>query len=250
MKWVTAVAMLVGCACQAQELWQFGTPNRVYGVYRKVQKTPTYFEEIRIGHIDVKVQDEVMNGVPCKKYTSTAFFSPKPGGPPVPKIRHYVTWVAPDGRIVRVFMQYTAFRKNIAADATFRDDEISIQVTESAKTRSATLFAGSGGPKSFVNPFLELMAEADKHRKKVEFQALECTTGGIVQYKALVVGKWKGDIANKVFEGRVIEVDGPEGKLLLYVSQQGELIQIDLPDGAQVWAQDFDAAPGIKRIGN
>lgn len=249
MKVLPVIALLVFSAPSgAQELWHFGTPNRVYGIYRKVRdpKNEHNYRELRVGHIDATVTDEVFDGKPCKHYKSTAFFSAKEGTPgATPTIRHCETWVGLDGRVLRAHLQYSAFRKGLFADAVFKGDEIQLSVTQNAKSRKATLFA-SGGPDAFTNPIPNLMKLADKDRPVIEFSLLDPSTAGILKYRARVTGKFKADVQGAKFTGRTLEVEGKEGVMLFYVSDQGELLQIDLPDGATVCAQQFMLFPDGK----
>lgn len=244
------VLLSIGVRASSQELWTFGEPNRVYGIYRRVPEpdNPLNFIETRIGHIDAKRTETTFQGKLCVLFSTTAYFSPKPiakGIVPPPTVRRYDVWMTKDGTPLRVFMQTTGFRKVSAADAIFKDDSIEMTITESGKSRQTTLYP-SDGVKAFVNPFLGMMATADKERGWVNFSCLEAYTNGIYKYKARVVGKFKHNVSSTLkFEGRMFEVVGPEKEqtYTLYITNEGMLIQVDLPDGAFITAQDFPMLP-------
>jgi hypothetical protein len=247
-----AAVVLGGCASEAQELWHFGTPNAVYGIYRRIRDPNdfTQYIENRIGHIDTKVMDSEFNGKPCRVYTSTAYFSPKPREGPQPRVRKYETWIAPNGDIIKFSASYEAWRTYVKCDGVFMKDAVDLTVTKGLEQQKLTLYP-AGGLEEFRNPFMAIVKEADKDRKEVAFCAYDVSTSGILKYKARVVGKWKAEKSNKKYEGATIEVTGnQEGTMKFYVSNEGELMQVDLPDGVKVYAQQFSVFPDgeIKRF--
>lgn len=239
----------------AQELWMFGEPNRTYGIWRFTgnPEKSTNYSEMRVGHIEVRKQSSTFEGKPCLLFSSTAFFSPKAlvqGIIPPPTLRHYDVWTKPDGTVLRVFMQYTAFRKQVVTDSVFKDDRIEMTVNEDGKERKAALFPAEG-TKCFANPFLDLMATAEKDRRWVPLFSLEASTSGIVRYRARVTGRFKYLTPTLKFEGRVIEVVGP-GKAetyKLFITVEGQLIEANLPDGRILSAQEFPILPTVEKPG-
>jgi hypothetical protein len=240
-----AILAFAGAAI-AQELWHFGKPNTVYGVYRKIRdpQNERNWNELRVGHIDTFIKDVTFDGKPAKHYSSTAIFAPKINEPPQQRIRKYETWLDPaTGRVLRVKGTYSAWRTEIEADAVFKKDEVEVTVRDQKGVRTSTFYPAEG-VESFVNPFTKLMAEMDKDRKEVTFNTYDITNAGIRKYTARVIGKWKAEISNNKYSGATIEVNGADGKLIFYVSTEGEVFEIDLPDGAKIYAQVFSAWPG------
>lgn len=232
---------------RAQELWMFGSPNISYGVFRTVpeKNNPLNTFEEKIGYMEVKKTASTYGGKSCTLYSSTAKYSPKPIGRnllPPPTTRRYDMWVADDGTPLRIYMQHNDLYRQIITDAIFKADGIEMTITEGGKSRKTTLYP-SEGLKAFRNPILDLMANADKDRTWVNFSCLEAATAGIAKYKAIVTGKFSGEIAGNKVEGRMIEIDGagPNDRYTFYVSKEGQLLQVDIADDLKVHAQSFPA---------
>lgn len=248
-------AMLAVVGASAQELWMFGNPNLSYGVFRNVPQkdNPLNYDEVKIGNMDVKKISTTYQGEACFLYSSTGRWAPKPIAKnviPPQIVRRYDVWVKLDGTVLRVYMQHSSLGKAIVTDAVFKGEEIHMSISENGSTRKTVLMA-SEGVEAFKNPFVEMMANADKDRPWVKFSCLEASTAGIIRYRAVVMGKFTTKIGQIKYEGRMIEVDGPgpEERYILYITNEGELLQVDMPDESKIHAQAFSALPPPAKSG-
>ncbi|MCK6631215.1 MAG: hypothetical protein L6Q31_02425 [Fimbriimonadaceae bacterium] len=238
MRLALAILLALPVFGAAQELWHFGSPNLIYGIYRKKWHDAVYFDEVRIGHIDTTLKDTQWNGIPCKLYTSNSFFSPKEGMPAIPTARITKSYIGADGKVLRVETSYSDWQKSVIVVADFKVDEIELFVRDKNGERRSTLNP-AGGTGTFRNPFLALIAEMEKDRKDVKFQLIDPASGGLISYTARAVGKFNGTISNEKFQGAIVELNGPLGRDKVWITDKGMMIKVELHDGAVVNAQDF-----------
>lgn len=142
MRLALAILLALPVFGAAQELWHFGSPNLIYGIYRKKWHDAVYFDEVRIGHIDTTVKDTQWNGIPCKLYTSNSFFSPKEGMPAIPTARITKSYIGADGKVLRVETSYSDWQKSVIVSPTSR----STRSNCSSATRTGSAGARSTPP--------------------------------------------------------------------------------------------------------
>ena len=72
------------------------------------------------------------------------------------------------------------------------------------------------------------------------FIRIDPVTRGVKQFKAKVVGHFTGIVTGRKFNGSCVELTAGQEVQKAYVSDEGDLIQVDLPNGHFLLAINHD----------
>jgi hypothetical protein len=255
-------AIAIGGSASAQELWHIGKPADFYGIYfmvpinlinqggrgieqvdggrRVTFNAPNMNvkakQEKMVGRVEVKMTDVVYRDLACHYYSSVYVVDAQPGTTIKDVQRKIETWVDFKGVTKRVRTAYADKYKRVDIDAIFEKDSIEMDIVENGKARHLSLNP-SQGVEAFNNPVAEMLKNADKDRPEKVWCTIDPTNGGIIQYKIRLKGKFVPPVGSRsTIKGYSFEVKGPVGIHTMYVSDDGQLRQIDFADTSVVRA--------------
>lgn len=263
MKPLAAIAAIVlAPVAGAQELWHTGAPADMYGIYFMVpivgatqggrgveiiqngqragfnapNMNVEHKQESLVGRVEAKVRDVVYEELACKHYTSV-YFVQAPRNTNLQSVRREIeTWVDFAGVTKRVKSLYRDPRKTVEIDAKFGKDSIEMDITENGKKRHLSMHPVQGLG-AFNSPIPEMIKNAAKDRYEKSWCFIDPTNGGIIEYKIRLKGRFVPPAgSSSKIKGYSFEVKAPVGIHTMYVSDDGQLRQIDFADTSVVRA--------------
>lgn len=253
----------VAAGAWGQEYWHFGKPYRMYGVYVRRYMSPNVlsssgngeqyskgaiefnlnsknsYSDEATGNLEVKVQEVFLNGAACKRYVSSwddlpireddlrrmdraarekAVFGKTN--------RTYESVVDPDGRVLMTYSDHRDGYGRVQIWAKFNKDDIELTIQDRKGTQKRTVNPALG-TEAFVNPIPALLKTGDKDREPRKFCTIDPKNGGILTHTVRYRTRFSGTLDRKKITGSVFELETPNGRRLLFVSDQGELLQVD-----------------------
>ena len=139
-------------------------------------------------------------------------------------------WVSVDGKILRQSNRLIDPLTTRKAESVFFSDHIEASVEDEKGRRSFTLF-----PKVEMKLFdqqFQPMVNANKflinYKDYCVFDPFKQAT---LQYKASASGNFKGTFLATKFEGLHVDLTGPDGRRVAYISKEGDLVYVERPNG-------------------
>lgn len=138
-------------------------------------------------------------------------------------------WVAPDGTILRQFEQRTDSRGVRTANCTYLPDEISVQADNFGKRSAMSLFPADMDKLQLQ--FKPMIVDGKVVMRDKEYLVYDPFTSGFVKRSAHVSSAFRGNFLQLPFEGMSVDFEGLiKGKLKAYISKEGDLVKMDLPN--------------------
>lgn len=261
--WCAALALgLVGGA-EAQEYWQFGKPMRMYGVYKRRYGNPnvlfsqgngeqysntaitfnqnsknSYYDEA-VANVEVKSYDVEYAGKTCTKYVSIWQDLPiredalrkMNADQKLLAILGVTTRttevvVDPDGKVLLTYSDHKDGHGRIQVWTRFNKDDISVTVENKQGTKKLNV-TPAYGVEAFNNPIPVLLKTAGADREAKRFSTIDPKTGGILNYTVQYKTKFSGTIDRTKYTGYVYHLSFGKEQRYLFVTDQGELLQVD-----------------------
>jgi hypothetical protein len=197
----------------------------------------TGFYEIRLGHMGWKVSRDIFNSQPCLvfesdartsqrgKYTRSQEEAEATGIFVTQKVK---IWVSEQGKIMRENISQESPRGTYFVDAIFGTETVELSGDLAGVKKDMTMYP-QGGTVMFDNFFKPMIKDGKVLMEDKEFYLIDPVTMGIRKCKAHVKGRFAGEVMREKFKGHTIEITTPEDKQVAYVSQEGDLLRVDLP---------------------
>lgn len=198
---------------------------------------PTW-EESTLGFVRWSVKPDHFGERPCLVYRTEAVYRPAyrfdfKGGTRQAKVevdvqgvREY--WIADDGTILRQYEQRRDSRGVRTANCTYGADSVDVTVEEFGKRRATTLY-----PSDMANlqaQFRPMLVEGKVKIPEKEYLVYDPFASRFERRVAKVTGAFRGTFLAMNFRGTSLEVEGdPEGKFRAFVSDEGDLVKMELP---------------------
>ncbi len=137
-------------------------------------------------------------------------------------------WISPEGKLLRQSIQLLDPEGVRNAECIYWADHIEVSVADRKGRRSFTVF-----PKIDLS-LLDLQFKPMLDGEKVilpfkEYYVYNPFEGSFDKYKATVGGSFHGSWMATKFDGTHVDIEGPEGRVVAYISKEGDLIKVDLP---------------------
>lgn len=242
------VALGFGCSLMAtaQEPWIYHKGNNTWVLYRPKRLSAHHVQDLRIGQIRSSVENVKLDGKDCKLYTWHSEIWPHAGGPDAQVDLDTLSWVSPEGKVLKIVARSQKWTTVHEATAIFRGDEVDIS-TNGPKGKTKTTLFPKGGSALFDNAFKGILKNPDaKPEDAVEYNTLDPITGMPITYHVRVKNRVRGMFDGKEMVGKSIEIKGKSGTIVAYVTTEGDLLQVDFENGTRVYP--FSYVPTIKQI--
>jgi len=198
------------------------TPNKIIG--------PSW-EEYATGYVRWDVSDTTLFDKPCRKLRMEGITKGK--NSTKTKDISYATrnsttyWITPEGKVLRQHIQLVDPSETKTAEAVFWSDHIEVSVDDKRGRRSFTVYPNVD--LSLIDMQFKPMMEGDKVVLPYkEYYVFEPFTQAFIKYKAAVGGTFHGTWLAMKFDGTHIDIDGPRGRIIAYISKEGDLVKADL----------------------
>lgn len=252
----------VGVA-EAQEYWQFGKPFRMYGVYTRKygnpntlfssgngeqysntaitfnQNSKNSYSDEAVANVEVIVSEVFYDGAPCSRSLSKWADLPirednlrKMNADQKLKALLGVTTrtievvADSEGRMKLFHSDHRDGHGRIQVWAKVNKDDIAITIENKQGTRKLSVTPGQG-VEAFQNPIPAMLKVGDKDREPRKFCSIDPKTGGIIDYTVQYRTKFSGTIDRTKYSGFIYELSFQNQKRMLFVTEQGELLQVD-----------------------
>jgi hypothetical protein len=198
----------------------------------------TAFSEIRLGYMGWKVSNDIFNSEPClvfesdTKTSQTAKFvrsqdeAEKYGTHIVQKVK---MWVSLEGRLMREQISQESPRGNYFVDAVFGTETVELSGDLNGVKRDTTMYP-VGGTVMFDNLFKPMMKDGKVILPEKEFYLIDPVKMTLRKCKAKIRSRFNGELMREKFKGNTIEITTPEDTQVAYISEEGDLLRVDLPD--------------------
>ena len=196
-----------------------------------------------VGSCNFNVLDGGIQGVPCKLYYSEGSWSykakPKKGsrngfledrnakfrasyqvgmdGLPIHSESHFLD-TNDDGD-----------ERTVDVEADYGKDLIKETISRNGLSEKRTLFP-AGGMEQFAAMFDPIMSQGLIQQSEMDCIALHPYTGDPYTFKIKVRSRFMGDFFSLPQAGYCLDVDGAESDERLYLTRQGQLLKVDLPN--------------------
>jgi len=215
------------------------------GYYDLNPKDAMAKEPTSVGFSASKVSRSVYEGKPCLLFESDAARNKRrdyknSDGINVinitPVQRYRKVWISENGTPLFETSGYRSGSGTYELKATFKGDEVEIEVAGPKGKRTATIYP-AGGVELFANEFKPMIDGEKVLVKEKSFSRLDPVTGGVVKIQAKVGGKFTGSLFTKRFEGHRIDFTFDGREQIGFVTFDMDLLQVNLPYGETLFAQ-------------
>jgi hypothetical protein len=245
--------VMVAALASAQGPWLGGHQELGYGVKPKKQTIMglyvnrnlgpneygrvVAFTEIRLGYMGWKVSNDIFNSEPClvlesdglttqtAKFTRSQEESERLG---IRILRKEKIWLSMDGKVMRQQISQESPKGTYYVDAIFGKDTVELSGNLNGERKDMTMYP-VGGTVLFDNFFKPMIKDGKIILPKKEYYVIDPVKMVLEKYTAEVRGRFAGTMMNTKFKGHCIEMVGPEGTQTAYVSEEGDLLRVDLP---------------------
>ncbi len=185
-----------------------------------------------IGDFDVVCSPATLFEKPCLQLTTTARWIQKVGRKPREikwnNIAKQVWWVTPEGKILRHLSSLQTPDGVQTGDCTYGKDSVQRRYTDiRGQTSFGELFPACGMD-ALNDQFKPMVVDGKIALRDKEFCIANPLTGGIDKYAVRVSGKFSGEYFQSTFRGTTFDIVGPSNTLKTYVSDEGDLVKVDL----------------------
>jgi len=199
---------------------------------------PPVWDEYPIGHVRWSVKPDVFATKPCMVLRTEGQYLPKYNFAFKGNTRkieftvevHGTTqwWLAPDGTILRQYVQLVDARGTRTASCTYDKDSIDIQFDIYGQRRITTLYPGDMD--KVQAQFKPMIVDGKVVMPEKEYLVYDPFTGGFLKRTAKVSGHFDGTYLSLKFKGTHVDIDGilEDGPIKTYIDDEGDLVKIDL----------------------
>jgi len=153
-----------------------------------------------------------------------------------------IYWISPEGKILRQFVRTGDPNGTKSADCTFLTDHIEDTVEENGVKHASRVFPNFD--MSLLDAQFKPMLEGDKViLESKEYYEFEPFKQSFVKYKATASGRFHGNWNGTKFDGVHVDIQGPKALVVVFVSKEGDLVQVDFPKGESI---DLNTIPDSK----
>ncbi len=229
------LGILWAALCNAQMPWTYVRgDNHAWMLYRPQKVRINIISDARVGQIKMKIESVKLSEKDCKLYTWSTSLWPHAGGPDMQVDTETKTWVDDKGKVVKIVARYERGNYVATATATMKGDELEVATDNREGKKTSTLFP-AGGVELFDRAFTGFMKEEKKIGDTWDWYTLDPIKGVPVKNTARVKNTFRGKFGEVVYDGRSFEITTPSGSIVAYVSNEGELLQIDYGNGVRVY---------------
>jgi hypothetical protein len=137
-------------------------------------------------------------------------------------------WVTADGTILRQFDRQVSPLYNRTANAVYHKDSIDLSVEDENGRRSSTAYPNVD-MKELNAQFTPMMKGDTVLSREKTYYVFNPFTGKCDKYTARISGAAGGEYFNLKFSGKAFEIAGPELTQTAAISNEGDLILVELP---------------------
>ncbi|AIE84782.1 hypothetical protein [Fimbriimonas ginsengisoli] len=186
------------------------------------------WEEHAEGYVRWSLQPSDLDGIKCLLLKTEGITKPKFHGVQVmvQAIRNY--WLTSEGQILKQFDLQSDPLGARAATSIFHEDSVDIEVTEGKDTRKTTLYPGDAMSR-IQSQFKPMMQGTKVEMDEKRFAVFNPFRGGYDEYTVKRSGRFAGPYMQIPFKGESFDIVGPKAKQRAFVSEEGDLVKVELP---------------------
>ncbi|MGV3615428.1 MAG: hypothetical protein ACO1SV_08865 [Fimbriimonas sp.] len=139
-----------------------------------------------------------------------------------------VWYLSFDGRILRQYEQRSGYGGQKVANCTYGEDEIQVQVEEGGKRRITTVYPAVDMEKLHLQ-FRPMIVGDRVVMEEKEYFTYDPFGGGFQKRTAKIGGLFAGQWLQRPFKGRHVDITTPRHTVKAYISDEGDLVKVDLP---------------------
>ena len=240
-------------------------PEQVLGLYMRRSKITAYFPKgarqsahdpwIRVGETRTTVSEARLDGVSCLCLESKASRdilgnNPSEGQNDVRVKRRIVrvrkVWIGDEGSVLKT--RYEQLEPDgFVVDMLFQNGTLAVTKIQDEKTQRGEVEI-SVQPEKFENEFLAMYSHGKIKREMKEYATLDSFSGGLSLWSAKVIRTFEGLIGEDRYKG--VQVELSQGTYLdtAWVSETGELLQLDLGTGERLMVEPKTGEAGLFRV--
>lgn len=137
-------------------------------------------------------------------------------------------WITTDGKLLRESIRITDPTEAKAAECVFWPDRIEVSVDDRKGRRSFAVY-----PKVDLKlvdmQFKPMIEDGKVVLSTKDYYVFDPFDQGFTKYTATLGGNFHGTFLATRFEGRHIDITGPRGKSVAYISKEDDLVKVDFP---------------------
>jgi hypothetical protein len=243
-------------------------PEQKLGLYMRRSQIAAYLDQrirqaandpwIRVGETRTSVKEVTLEGFPCLLLESTAtreIITNNPmEGQLTPTVERRISrtrrvWVADDGSIMK-----TIFSQSIPEAFTIEmmlgEGYVAVFKTKDGKRESGQIDLVVD-PIQFENEYLTMAWGGKTLKTAKSFSTLDPFNGGVRTYEASFYGTFEGlEGTDRVSGVRVDFKDrkNPKSVAVAWVTNDGRLLQYDLPTGERLIVEPKVGEPGVSKV--
>ena len=139
-----------------------------------------------------------------------------------------IWYLSLDGRILRQYESRQGFDGVKTANCIYGDESIEVQTQDSRNRRVATVYPNVDMEKLHLQ-FRPMIVGDKVVMEEKEYYVYDPFGGGFEKRTARIAGKFAGQWLQKNFRGRHVDIATPRVTMKAYVSEEGDLVKVDLP---------------------
>jgi hypothetical protein len=236
------LALLTGAQSIAQEPYLYFRGSQTLVLFRPRRISTDRTADIRVGVTYMRSEEAKLGDVDCKKWIWHSEVWPHAGGPDAQIDLDTETWVGPDGKVLKIVAKSQRYKTLHIAEAVRKDDQtMEVTTTVNHQNKQTSIITPRGGCQMFDNAFKGLLFNKNaRPEDSIEYFQLDALTGTSVKYKARVKNvRVSAMFGDKRIEAKSLEITGPSGSMIAYVSNDGVLIQVDFPKDVKLLPATF-----------
>ncbi len=204
------------------------------GTYDGKGLAPPVWDEYPLGHVRWSVTDGEIFNRPCRIIRMQGMTQSQI---PMKRLKKVVgvqndattVWyLGVDGKIIRQYEARGGHNGQKIANCTYGEESIEVQVEENGRRRVTTVFPAVDMEKLHLQ-FRPMIVGDRTVMEEKEYFVYDPFGGGFEKRTAKISGKFNGMWLQKKFQGRHVDITGPQMTVKAYISDQGDLIKADLP---------------------
>lgn len=142
-----------------------------------------------------------------------------------------ICWVNEKGKLVHEIDVFTTDKGTFTANASFNKDDIEIIWNDPSGKYEKTVLNPADGVEPFDREFAPMISGKDVVMQTKDFCRLDPIAKAFRKYKARVLNTFTAKVMGKDFHGHIVELTCENLVQKVYVSDAGDLLQVDLPHG-------------------
>jgi len=240
-------------------------PEQTLGLYVKRSSIPAYMPPgtirgssdpwIRVGETRTKVSEAKLEGRNCLLLESKATReiignNPMEGQDTIRVKRRIIrsrrVWVAEDGAIVKADYQQME-PEPFSVEMTFGNNSITVVKHKGEKTETGQVDLAVDA-NQFENEFLTMAWNGKVLKTSKAFTTLDPFYGGMRSVEAKYDSTFQAQVGAGRAKGVRVLLKDSRGTIAAWVTDQGELLQLDMPNGERMMVEPESGDPGMQKI--